>query len=154
MRCQNWSVDCILYGVFTIYSEGTFSGFHARKKINKSSNVMKLFYSWSIVLQSIMSLTKPILQDNLFTVFVSPCWSLVPADWCQSPFRDHDVDWDPRQGSETSSPITMSSLIWSLMTRTPFTGAVRLLSSISLEFQCSGWEVPEALGRCEAKDKK
>lgn len=30
------------------------------------------------------------------------------------------------------------------VTKAPFTAAARLLSSISLEFHCSGWEAPEA----------
>lgn len=53
------------------------------------------------------------------------------------------VDSGPRQCSEVSSLITMSSLVWSSVTKAPFTGAACLLSSISLEFHCSGWEAPE-----------
>lgn len=54
------------------------------------------------------------------------------------------VDCGPKLCSEFSSLITMSSLVWCSATKASFTGAVCLLSSISLEFQCSGWEVPEA----------
>lgn len=54
------------------------------------------------------------------------------------------VDCTFKLCSEFSSLITMSSLVWSSATKAPFTGALCLLSSISLEFHCSGWEVPEA----------
>lgn len=50
----------------------------------------------------------------------------------------------PRLCSGVSSLITMSSLVWSCVTKAPFTGAASLLSSISLKFHCSGWEVPQA----------
>lgn len=54
------------------------------------------------------------------------------------------VDCGAGLRSEVSSLITMSSLVWSPVTKGPFTGAACLLSSISLEFLCSGWEAPEA----------
>ncbi len=46
--------------------------------------------------------------------------------------------------TDVSSLITMSSLVWSSATKAPFTALPCLLSSISLEFHCSGWEAPEA----------
>lgn len=90
---------------------------------------------------------------NILCFCCSTCPSCLLSSSQQALFKCHRVVshlykvyvvCGPRLCSGVSSLITMSSLVWSCVTKAPFTGAASLLSSISLKFHCSGWEVPQA----------
>lgn len=95
---------------------------------------------------------------RIYTVCLSETWGTCPSPVLSSSqqalFKCHRdvshvyrlyVDCGPKLCSEVSSLITVSSLVWSAVTKAPFTGTACLLSSINLEFHCSGREAPEAL---------
>lgn len=140
------------------------------RRMNYSSwlkfNLYSTFYSTAFCLGfktlSVFTPGQPTRQKSATTVCIYTVCLPETCGTCPSPvhpssqlalFKCHRdvshlyrlyVDCGPRLCSEVSSLITMSSLVWSSVTKAPFTGAACLLSSISLEFHCSGWEGPEA----------